>query len=226
MELLGRVVAQRKKGSGWIKQLPLSLTNILTSAHQDRELLPDFSSALQDCPDLERVSKTLPENKPASGMDRLHLTQKILVQSPHSVQLKKIWLLSPKESQASLIITAQQCETLAYTASSTQQAVKKATKSTLLPGQYKGFAEQVLWRFIWQQSWQNGLAENIKGTQQSVQNNTFELILLLFFFKKKISSVINFSASRSENWIQWHYLRAVISRNLIPPMFLTYKWME
>lgn len=82
-------------------------------------------------------------------MGRLHLAQKILVQSPHSTQLKKIRPLALKKSQASLIITAQQCEILAYTASSIQQAMKKATKSTLLPGQYKGLAEQVLWRFIW-----------------------------------------------------------------------------
>lgn len=59
-------------------------------------------------------------------------------------------------------------------------------------GQYKGFAEQVLWRFIWQQFWQNGLAENIKRylKQQTVQNNTW----VIFFFFNKFSAVINFSA--------------------------------
>lgn len=119
--------------------------------------------AVQTC---RGLSKRLLENKPPQGMDRLHLAQKILVQSPHSTQLKKIWSLPLQRSQAALIFTTQQCETLAYT-SSIQQAMKIATESMLLPGQYKGFAEQVLWSLILQQPWQNGLAENIKGTLNS-----------------------------------------------------------
>lgn len=78
---------------------------------------------------VQRVSKTLLENKPAWGMDRLHLAQKILVQSPHSTQLKKMRPLPLKKSQASLIITAQQCETLASTALPSSMLWKKQPRA-------------------------------------------------------------------------------------------------